>query len=320
MTTLEINLDLPPQERWHFAAQYTQEINEIIACYWVDIEDYLELIEVYLEDYKTVFISKDFWEEIKGLAKYCAYTADQILIANLYYDIVKFAFACTAFAVEVNGHIYHARNLDWWTENDVLKTHTKIFKFTRAGKTIFQSVGWIGFVGVLSGMKPNAFSVTLNAIVSDEVPNMGKPIAFLLREVLEGTYTFQQAKTILEETTLIGDCLLLLAGVKREELCVIERTPTQKVTRTTQETFILVTNDYKGMVQDSKNQSALKETSCGRYEQTKFLLEQRTPSGAKACFDVLSDKDVKMTITVQQMVFNTSLGLVECRAGRVELL
>lgn len=309
-TVITINLDLPPRQRWQIAAQYAQEINEIIACYWVDIEDYAEIIELYLEEYKTHFVAPEFLEEIEGLAEYCAYSADQILIANLYYDIVKFAFACTAFAVEVEGSIWHGRNLDWWTENEVLEKYTKLFQFTRGGQVVFQSVGWMGFVGVLSGMKPLGFSVTLNAIVSEESPNIGKPVAFLLREVLEGQHSFEEAKTILEETPLICDCLLLLAGTKASEICVIERTPTQYSTRTATNKSIVVTNDYKCLSVGSDNQTALKETSCGRYDQAQFLLEQQPPQDAGACFDILNNEQVKMTITVQQMVFNAGWGEV----------
>lgn len=313
MQSIEINLDLPPKERWDFAANYTKEINEIIACYWIDVEDYVELIESYLAAYKNLFIPASYIEEIECIAKYCAYTADQILIANLYYDIVKFAFACTAFAFQKEDRIWHARNLDWWTENDVLKKYTKIFNYTKGGKTVFQSVGWVGFVGVLSGIKPKQFSITLNAIVSDEAPNMAKPITFLLREILEGDTTFLQAKETLEQTEIICDCLLLVAGTSAKEMIVIERTPRSSKTRSAENGFIIVTNDYKKIAYESKNQSALKDTSCGRYDQTKRLLHQALPTTASDCFEILNDKAVKMQITVQQMVFSANTGLIEVK-------
>jgi hypothetical protein len=311
MQNIEINLDLPPEERWHFAANYTKEINEIIACYWIDLEDYVELIESYLEAYKSLFIPASYIKEIECIANYCDYSADQILIANLYYDIVKFAFACTAFAFQKDDSIWHARNLDWWTENDVLKKYTKILNYTKGGKTVFQSVGWVGFVGVLSGIKPNEFSLTLNAIVSDEAPNMAKPITFLLREVLEGDYNFQEAQEILEQTEIICDCLLLVAGKTAHEMLVIERTPRSSKTRFAENSCIIVTNDYKKMAYENKNQSALKDTSCGRYDKTKFLLSQDLPANSTDCFKILNDKAVKMSITVQQMVFNAKTGLIE---------
>ena len=162
-------------------------------------------------------------------------------------------------------------------------------------------------------MKPNQFSITLNAIVSDEAPNMAKPITFLLREVLEGDYNFQQAKETLETTEIICDCLLLLAGTRTEEMMVIERTPRSSKTRLAENGFIIVTNDYKKIAYESKNQSALKDTSCGRYDQTRRLLNQALPASALDCFKILNDKDVKMQITVQQMVFSPNIGLIEVK-------
>lgn len=313
MESIEINLDLPPKERWHFAANYRTEINEIIACYWVDLADYVALIESVLDNYKALFIPSSYLEEIECIANYCDYTADQILIANLYYDIVKFAFACTAFSFEKDGSIWHARNLDWWTENDVLKKYTKIFTFTKGGQTVFQSIGWVGFVGVLSGIKPHRFSITLNAIVSDEPPMMAKPVSFLLREVLEGDYHFQQAQNMLEQTTIVCDCLLLLSGTTAGQMLVIERTPQSSKTRQAANGFIIVTNDYKKINYKSNNQSALKDTSCGRYNRTQLLLERELPSNPIDCFSILNDKAVKMQITVQQMVFNPQQGLLEIK-------
>lgn len=311
MEIIEINLDLPPQERWHIAANYTQEINALITCYWKDIEDYIEFINEYLESFKQLFVPDEYWQEIQGLARFSTYSADQILIANLYYDIVKFAFACTAFAFEKDGVIWHARNLDWWTDNAALEKYTKLFSYTRAGKVIFQSVGWMGFIGVLSGMKPNAFSVTLNAIVSEEAPAIAKPISFFIREVLEGDYDYSTAKTLLSSTDIICDCLLLLVGTQTEEMVVIERTPTTATIREPSKNYIIVTNDYKKRADSGKNHSILKDTSCGRYDQTVHLLEESLPSDAKGCFSILNDPAVKMQITVQQMVFSAQQGYIK---------
>lgn len=313
MKIIEINLDLPAHQRWDFAVDYQKEINEIIACYWVDIEDYLDLILGYLDEYKQQFVPKAYWEEIQCIAKYCDFSPDQVLIANLYYDIVKFAFACTAFAFEKDQTIWHARNLDWWTENDILKKYTNVFKFTRNGQTVFQSVGWVGFIGVLSGFKPNGFSVTLNAIVSDEAPNIATPITFLLREVLEGDNDFASAKNVLENTDIVCDCLLLVAGLNSSEMIVIERTPRTSKTRSSTNGYIIVTNDYQLMDYETRTDNALSSSSCGRYDQTKKYLEHSCPSNLTECFQVLDDPKVKMQITVQQMVFNAKQNLLNIK-------
>lgn len=305
METITINLDLPPEQRWSMAAGHRAAINELMACYLKDIEDYEALFVEMLPAYQATFIPSDYLKEIEALSAYCDYSVQQVLFANLYYDIVKFAFACTAYACWDRDSIWHARNLDWWTDNDALKKHTKIFNYTRGGVTVFQSVGWVGFVGVLSGYKPHYFALTLNAIISDEAPNIAKPVTFLLRELLEGDHNFASAKKALEETEIVCDCLLLLSGTQPDEMVVIERTPTQSATRTASDGCIVVTNDYKVLSElEVASGTVLNTTSCGRFDQTKQLLQQAFPSTAEACYQILNHKQVKMGITVQQMVFN----------------
>lgn len=308
---VEINLDAPPIERWRCAENYKKEVQDLVACYWQEIEDYADMIKKYLGWYKLLFISNHYQKEIRGLAQYCDIEEDQLFIVNLYYDLIKFAFACTAFAVEQDNMIWHARNLDWWTDDGLLEKHTKIFDWKKGGKTVFQSVGWLGFIGVLSGMKPQAFSITLNAIISEEAPNVAKPVSFLLREVLEKTTDYQAAKKKLEKTKIVCDCLLLLTGVKPSEIAVIERTPRKSKTRYAEQGCIVVTNDYRtDIVTTNQDRNILTETSCGRYDRALSLLTQKTPESEQDCFKILDDGKVKMEITVQQMVFNAKEGNV----------
>ena len=307
-----VNLDLSPKERWNFAEKCRKDINELIQCYWRDIENYIDFIEEYLEFYKQTFISTEYLDEIQSLAQFCDFSENQLLIVNLYYDVIKLGFACSAFAFEKDNSIWHARNLDWWTENQLLAKHTKVFEWQKGGEVIFKSVGWIGFIGVLSGMKPNRFAVTLNAVLSEETPSLAKPISFLLREILQADNNFKKAKVILEETEIVCDCLLLLSGTKSNELVVIERTPRTSSTRMATDGFIIVTNDYKAQTSKEVTEtSILSETSCKRYDTVKEMLHHQLPLNVNECFDILNNEDVKMNITVQQMVFNSKLDLIE---------
>ena len=306
MDTITIYLDLPAEERWAFASAYRNDINQLIECYLKDIDDYEALFYEMKDAYKAAFLPSDYLQEIAALAHCCDYNADQVLFANLYYDVVKYAFACTAYATWDGETVWHARNLDWWTDNDALKKYTKIFNYTKGGQTVFQSVGWVGFVGVLSGFKPGQFAVTLNAIISEAAPQMARPITFLLREILEGDYRFDTAQKVLKDTEIVCDCLLLLSGTQADELVVIERMPSQSATRTVDGGSIVVTNDYHLLHEWAVDQgNVLGTTSCGRFERAAHLLRQQPPQTADACYRILNDSAVKMGITVQQMVFNT---------------
>ena len=103
----------------------------------------------------------------------------------------------------------------------------------------------MGFIGALSGTKPGKFSLTLNAVLSKDSPEIAVPVSFLLRDVLENANSFHEAKETLEKTTIASDCLLLLSGTTSDEMVVIERTPKRSATRGPNNGVICVTNDYK---------------------------------------------------------------------------
>lgn len=312
MKQIIVNLDLPPNKRWEFMSNYRKEINALIKCYLHEIND-IELIPLYLEKYKKDKISTSYLEEIKTIAANCDFTEDEVLLANLYYDAVKFAFGCTAFASKSTNGIWHARNLDWWTEDNLLSKHSVILDYQKNGKSIFKTVGWLGYIGALSGVKVGKFSITLNAVLSEEEPAFEAPISFLLRDILENAPDFKAAKEILELTPIACDCLLLLSGVEENEMVVIERTPKNSRTRKAKDNYIIVTNDYKSFASSGLNENVLQQTSCKRYDKTEALLNQNAPNSVQGCFDIISNQDIKMNITVQQMVFNVKQGVIELK-------
>ena len=305
--TYIINLDLPAEKRWAFLIDYKQEVEDLLQCYLNDFKG-SEFIFDGIGAYKAAIISQDYLAELEFIASITKFTPNEVLIANLYYDVLKFYLGCTAFAFESNGSIMHSRNLDWWTENNLLSKHSKIFDFQRNGKTIFKSVGWVGFIGVLSGIKPQKFSLTLNAVLSNDNPEIAQPISFFLRDVLESANSFEEAKDKLETATIATDCLLLLSGTRSNEMVVIERTPKRFATRVAENNFIVVTNDYKKLENNISEESILQSTSCGRFNRAKELLTNKKPTDVNECLDILKDEKVMMGITVQQMVFNNKTG------------
>jgi acid ceramidase len=305
-----INLDLPPKERWSFLINVKHEVNELIKSY---LQDFAEADVIFsgIDIYKESIISETYLKEIEGIAAICDFSPNEILTANLYYDLLKFYFGCTAFATYNSGSMRQARNLDWHTDNNILSSYSKIFNFQRRGRTVFKTVGWPGFIGALSGVRPGAFGLTLNAVSSQDDAQIATPVSFLLRDVLENCTSFKKAQSILEQTLIISDCLILLSGTQKEEKVVLERTPARCATRTSEEDHIIVTNDYKILTNEVVyGGNILRDTSCGRYDTTQELLREQTPSDAIACLNILKNKHVMMGITVQQMVFEINTGAI----------
>ncbi|AXG68763.1 acyl-coenzyme A:6-aminopenicillanic acid acyl-transferase [Kordia sp. SMS9] len=310
MKTHIVNLDLQPSKRWSFLSKYKTAVNELIQCYLDDFTG-AEFIFEGVELYKEQFISETYIQEIQSIAEISNFSVNEILVANLYYDVLKLYFGCTAFATWNDNEMFHARNLDWHTDENILSTHSMIFDFQKAGKTIFKSVGWPGFVGVLSAIKPRKFAITLNAVLSEDQAELALPISFVLRDVLETCESFEEAKTKLENTPIICDCLLLLSGTKHHEKVVIERTPKRTETRISEEGFIVVTNDYKQLQNGRAAGNILQATSCGRFDSTTTLLRANKVQQEQQCLEVLQHQNVMMGITMQQMVFTVNTGEIK---------
>ncbi len=252
---------------------------------------------------------------MQGIASRAKVSLDDVVCGNLYYDALKAVLVgCTAFAVDTPIGPLHARNLDWWSENDSLRRYTVSTRFTGALAGEFTTVGWPGFIGVFSGIAPGRFAVTLNAVISDEPLQAASPVVFLLRQVLEEAPDYQSALRTLSEVPLASDSLLLLTGIRTGEMAVIERTPSRAEIRSSENGCIFVTNDYRMMRTGLRNvESELVSTACRRYDRVSELVSAFVPTDAEHCLTLLSDKAVRMGITVQQMVFQASSGLCVVR-------
>ncbi|MHA3913655.1 hypothetical protein [Halovulum sp. GXIMD14793] len=154
----------PRDQRWHLSSDQMAHARQLFDMYSRDAGldgDATELIG------QTVrpCIAYDHLAELSGLARQLDVPLDAVIVGNAYYDLVKTALACSAFALATPTGPIHARNLDWWTENSLLSTATLATRFTGAPAGEFTSIGWPGFAGVLSGVAPGRFAITLNAVL-----------------------------------------------------------------------------------------------------------------------------------------------------------
>src|SRR5271163_3036200 len=93
----------------------------------------------------------------------------------------------------------HVRNLDWPLAT--MGAATRVFRFRRGARE-FVSVGVPGHVGVLSGMLPNAYSVTINWAPPAGFPTFDFGPACLLRDTLETCDDYESAVATLTQTRL----------------------------------------------------------------------------------------------------------------------
>lgn len=304
---MQVDLTRPATLRWDLSSTEEAAMRDLLAVYQRD----LGLPAPLVAEISRPAVRADYWAEMRGIALRAGIPIEEAVCGNLYYDALKAVLVgCTAFAVDTPTGPLHARNLDWWSENDSLRRHTIQTKFVGAQEGEFTTVGWPGFVGAFSGVAPNRFAVTLNAVISDEPLQMAAPVVFALRQVLEEAASFESALRTLRTIPLASDSLLLLSGIREGEMAVIERTPTRAEVRFAENGCVFATNDYRKMHTGLRSfESELQATACGRYDRISELVASGVPRDAAECLNYLNDPAVRMGMTVQQMVFHAATGM-----------
>lgn len=312
---LPVDLSKAPAERWGGLSRFESQARELTDSYVKDLGG-LETFGALVEDYRQAFVSSEYDAEMNAIARAIGRRPEEVLLANLYYDAFRAFLGCTAFALDTPEGPIHARNLDWWTENDILSDYTLVVEYD-GGRCPgpYKSVSWPGFIGVFSAVAAGRFAVTLNAVISEETPLLAQSITLLLRSVFDTATHYDQAVKLLSETPIAADCLLLVTGTKLGEMVVIERTSSRAAIREATNGVVVVTNDYRamnaGLAPTAGNQ--LQATACSRFDRAASLASGARPTTAADCLAILQDSQVKMGITVQHMVMQASTGLLEVR-------
>jgi len=309
---LTVDLCCAPADRWHLTPAQRQQARELLALYTADLGlplDFGQFLAAGARD----LVRADHWQEMESLSRLLDLPMRDVVLCNLYYDALKVilgrVFGCTAFAIDTPGGVLHARNLDWWTENSALARYTATSHFANVPAGDFTTVGWPGFMGVFSAVAAGRFAVTLNAVLSLESAQLATPVVLLIRTVFEEARTFGEALARLSDAPLPCDCLLLLTGVRPGELVVIERTPSRCALRHPKDGYVCVTNGYQQLDAGlGAGRSELLDTWCQRFERVQALISDKRPSDPEDCFRYLSDPQVRMYMTVQQMVFCAATG------------
>jgi len=240
--TYVVNLDLAPEKR--FTQICANPVYQQTAQFLVNAVDaflsalgggyMLNEIGVLLNQF---YFPDEYAKEIEGCATSLGIPLGWATLFNIGYEVSD---ACTSIVAQTtDGTIIHGRNLDFWAGmgfTDSLKDMTYIADFQTKGKTLFKTTTFAGFSGALSGIRPGAFSVTIDTrfyrqgiwdmfyeIVSAIEEKNATLVSFLSRDVLSRRNSFETALMDLSDDTLIADVYYILAGTKAGQGAVISR-------------------------------------------------------------------------------------------------
>jgi len=185
----------------------------------------------------NALMPQEYSLEIQGCAQAVGVDYGWITLLNLGYELSD---ACTSIVAQTeDGKIYHARNLDFGEGlgfTNTLKDLTIQVEYQKAGQTFFHGTTFPGYVGLLSGMKPGAFSVTIDTrfypngiweifleVVAAMTEKNATMVSFLSRNVFQRESDWDAAVENLSTGTLIADVYYIVAGATANQGAVISR-------------------------------------------------------------------------------------------------
>ncbi|XP_047671603.1 acid ceramidase [Tachysurus fulvidraco] len=336
VTWYTVNLDLPPSKRW--TELITDKKNDLIIMVQAikDLADALVpsgRLEELIDQALPLMIDTlpyPFNEEMKGIATASGVPLGEVILFNIFYEVFT---VCTSLVAEdPEGNLIHARNLDFglflgwdkknhsWVIPDKLKPLVVNVDFRRNNSTVFKSTNFAGYVGMLTGMQPNSFTLTMNERFSLDGGYIGilewilgkrdgMWMSFLTRSVLENATSYAQAQKLLSDTKLLAPAYFILGGNQTGEASIITRSRTHNLNP--------LELDIK------QGRWYVLETNYDHWKTPLFLDDRRTPAmkcmnqttqaniSVQTVYDVLSTKPVLNKLTTYTTLMQVSKGKLE---------
>ena len=205
------------------------------------VEYALGFKEEYMRRMITELLPYPYGQELIGISDASGVSIGSLFLYNIIYELTSynqtFLTMCTSVvARNKEGVVFHARNLDYGkgTEfTDALRHAVINVDFQLDGKTHFIGTTFPGLVGLLTGQRPNKYTITLNQrfkgdfwMTALEALRTGAyAMVFLtIRDVIANPIMdFNAAMERLTTTPLIAPCYLTVGGIKQHEGAIITR-------------------------------------------------------------------------------------------------
>ena len=276
-----INLDLPPSERWkQVAIDYNEGLKELIDYFREIIGNnsyhMLSIMAASLERYYP----QEYAQEMMSFVTYGQITVGDIVIWNMLDELTAYVHqsyppsshcsscssssisffstdhgACTSIlATTKSGKIIHGRNLDY---GGPLRKVAVTVHFQRNGMTVYSGTTFAGYVGIMTAVKPGRFSITQNdryngdwTLNVKQASMLGTSnfLALKIRDLLDDPSSdFEKVVDTIANTQFIGPFYAIVGGVSGDEGAIITHNRTTgidvwRLNSTENRWFILETN------------------------------------------------------------------------------
>ena len=165
------------------------------------------------------FIPQKYKDEMAGLAEGSGIPLEKIHMLHAIPDLSE--YHCTFFVAwdkATKDHdLYQIRALDY-AMNAHFQDHPALIVYKPDSAKAFVNVGWLGFIGVVSGM--NADQIAVSEIGENFGPEhetlQGEPMPFVLRDVLEQAGTVEQGIDIIKNARRTSSYLFAIGSGKQK--------------------------------------------------------------------------------------------------------
>mmetsp|Transcript_7816 Transcript_7816/g.13173 ORF Transcript_7816/g.13173 Transcript_7816/m.13173 type:complete len:415 (+) Transcript_7816:41-1285(+) len=261
-----IDLDMPPADRWTaLATEYKDAVNNMVNEFVEHLKNFpgnkWEEFLLYTETQQDMLLDRmpsSYGDEIRGIQVATGLPMSSLLAFNLGYEIMGFCTSVTA--QDSTGHMFHGRNLDFglflgfntsagpnenfqWTNTDLLRQTTVVTDFQRDGKVVYSSVSYVGYVGLLTGVRKGGVTVSVDTRFDDNYdaflkawlrdPNdTASLLSQALRVQIENDATgsdFETYVSDLSATRLVAPAYAIIGGPNAGQGIVLTITPNSTV-------------------------------------------------------------------------------------------
>ncbi|KHJ98055.1 linear amide C-N hydrolase, choloylglycine hydrolase family protein [Oesophagostomum dentatum] len=243
-----VDLDAPPKERFkHVVRPFKNQIQAVfdVLGHFFEIIPGIPIWEMLgdlmLKVFEEGMIMEPYKDEVQGIADELGCNLGQLAFLNIFYELSRFCTSIVAQPTRQQRYVackLFVWNIDAqsWDLSDTLKNVTVNLNFIRNGTVLFKGTTLAGHVGILTGMKPNAFSLSMNSKVEPDIKNViawlngDRPdIQFAMyfdRKIFEEANTFDEARQFIYDVPLLSGAYFILGGNKPGEGSVIVRNVT----------------------------------------------------------------------------------------------
>lgn len=235
---LTLDLDKAPCDRWKDIAskidpKFFQAGIEALLSHILPTPEMVHMAEEIASKLDR-FFQEPYSDELRCLSEASGVPLGDIILTNVFYDLTAYANsslrACTSIvALNKYGEIIHGRNLDY-VDPSFLKNVTVVIDFQRNGKTVYTAVSYLGYIGIMTGVRHGAFSLTGNARLYGSlylnllsVLEGAQLTFFTLRRVLDESSDYPSALNQATNTPTAAPVYFILGGRQEGEGALIVR-------------------------------------------------------------------------------------------------